>query len=549
APAAARDTARAQHETRAAHDLTSDAVWHLAAHLPVIGSSLHTTGGLAAVADDVTHAALPPLVGVASDVAHGHLRDARGTIDLARVEQAHTALTIAGPHLRAAAAVVAGLPAKPFLSVVGSARTELRREILTLDAQVVNAELVTRVAPAMLGAGGLRRYLVVLQNPAEARGTGGLAGTYAVLTADHGHLHLESVGSDDDIVSHPDTPVPGLPADFTDRWGAFSAGGYWTSANLTPHFPYAAQVWEGLWDEQHPGRPVDGIIATDPVEAGAILGATGPVTLPDGTVLHGGPDGGDVPAYVESALYARYGTPEQQPERKAQLEALVKAAYGRITDASVDARAVLEALGVGATQGRVLVASTHAEEQDLAPTVVGGELPDARGPFAYLSVSNAGGNKMDYYLDRSLSYTADGCGGATRSSTISVTLHNSADADGLSVYVAGRNDAFVDGVAPGMDRVYLTIYAAVGATLQSATLDGRPAGITQGTERGHLALSAYLDIPPGADHTLTVSLVEPTDGTFVLLPPQPLPRPERVETQVQRCLAEPFLRPSGSPVP
>ena len=549
AAAAAGDVARAQRETRAAHALTSDPIWHLAAHLPFIGSSLHTTGGLSAVADDVSRHALPPLVGVATDVANGRLRTADGTIDLGQVDRAHAALAEVAPMLRQAAAVVAGLPAKPFLSVVGSARTQLADEIAKLDAQVTNAELVTRIAPPMLGADGLRRYIVILQNPAEARGTGGLPGTYAVLTADHGKLHLEGVGSDDDIADASARPVTGLPTDFLDRWGAFSAASFWLNANLTPHFPYAAQVWEGLWDNKHPGQPVDGVIATDPVEAGAILGATGPVTLPDGTVLRGGPDGGDVPAYVESTLYQRYGTPALQPQRKAQLEALVRAAYGRITQSNVDARKVLEALGVGATQGRVLVASTHAEENDIAPTVVSGVLPDVPGPFAYLSLDNAGGNKMDYYLDRSLSYSASGCGPSTRSSTITASLTNTAPATGLPVYVAGRDGVFAPGIAPGMDRVYLTIYAAVGATLQRATIDGTSVALTMGTERGHLALSTYLDIPPGASHQLQVTLVEPTDGPVQVPPPQPLPRPERVLVSVQRCLAEPFLAPSSAPGP
>jgi len=47
-----------------------------------------------------------------------------------------------------------------------------------------------------------------------------------------------------------------------------------------------------------------------------------------------------------------------------------------------------------------------------------------------LSIVNDGGNKLDYYLERSLTWTRTGCG-PTRATTVTVTLTNNAPATGL----------------------------------------------------------------------------------------------------------------------
>src|SRR5204863_2790396 len=50
----------------------------------------------------------------------------------------------------------------------------------TFQALVAAREMVQEL-PSFAGQGGERRYLVVAQNPAELRGTGGLWGAYAIL--------------------------------------------------------------------------------------------------------------------------------------------------------------------------------------------------------------------------------------------------------------------------------------------------------------------------------------------------------------------------------
>jgi hypothetical protein len=82
-----------------------------------------------------------------------------------------------------------------------------------------------------------RRYLLLLQDDRQARATGGLVTTHALLTVGAHALSLGSVA----------------PADTS-----------WQAINLTPDFPTVAQTAMELW--RHQGGPaVDGVVAVDDV--------------------------------------------------------------------------------------------------------------------------------------------------------------------------------------------------------------------------------------------------------------------------------------------
>ena len=79
---------------------------------------------------------------------------------------------------RLAAVDLGGVPG-PVASGVGS----LRHQLASLSADLTAVSTAARVMPTCSARTGPRHYLVVFQNNAEARGTGGLVGAYAVVTA------------------------------------------------------------------------------------------------------------------------------------------------------------------------------------------------------------------------------------------------------------------------------------------------------------------------------------------------------------------------------
>src|SRR4028118_1271700 len=72
---------------------------------------------------------------------------------------------------------------------------ELEAKLLDVTSVTDRASKAAELLPPMLGAGGKRTYLVLFQNTAEIRATGGIPGSVATLTADKGALSLKSEGT------------------------------------------------------------------------------------------------------------------------------------------------------------------------------------------------------------------------------------------------------------------------------------------------------------------------------------------------------------------
>lgn len=520
----------ASRDTAAARGLTSDPVWHLDAHLPVLGSSLGTATVVAAQADALA-TALPPLVGVASDLASGALLQG-DRVDLARLETARQAGDDGGRLLERVRTALQAAPADPLVGAVGLARRELLDQVVRAQARLDPAQSALRLLPGMLGGQGRRLYFVALQNTAEARGTGGLIGTWALVQADSGRVSLVRAGSDAELQPPFPRPVTEVSPDFTRRWRPFQADTDWRNAGASPHFPWTAQVLRAMWQQRF-GQHLDGVIALDPTAAGYVLSTSGPARLPDGSTISG--DG--LSTFVESTLYDRFPTTAQAPARQGLLSRLVTQVFSDLTHPR-DPRALIAALGRGVSERRLLLESgIPAEQALLESTGVAGVLSDAPGPFTGVVVHNAIGNKMDFYLDRTLRWTARGCppSGASRTVTTELTLHDDAPSRRLPPYVSAAAAPSQSGRPAGSNRSWVSVYGSLGATATSARLDGRDVAVVTQTERGHPVVALYVDLDPGQRRRLVVTWADPATGPPAAPLLQPLVRPASVQVDLPAC--------------
>jgi hypothetical protein len=529
-----------QADTRRARALTSGPVWRAAARIPLLGRTPGTVSDIASSADAVLRDALPlalhalgPLAPAAPSVASPESGDTdRPVLDLPAVAAAAPGLREAERRVQRARDALATRPSGLVPGPVARARREVVDE---LDRRLLpvlrGAATAATAAPELLGASGPRRYFLALQNTAEARGSGGLPGVYAVLVADRGRLRLERVGSDRDL-QEPVGERVGSTQEHTRRYATFAAGSAWLNANLGPHFPDAARIWSQLWQRQS-GQRVDGVLALDPAVLDHLLTATGPVPLPDGTVL----SAGDAVPLTLSRAYALHD--DDHLQRKAFLVGLVPAVLERLQAADVPAASLGRALLSAVGEGRVRLYSRHADEQRLLESsALGGALPAGPQPFAMAVVNNAFGNKLDYYLDRRVDYTLGPCTGGTRNSRVVVRLRNSAPLS-LGDYVTGRiEDARRGQVHPyAHHRLLVSVFTTRGARLAGATLDGRTTSLRRSTERGHPVFDTYLELPRGAGRTLVLDLEEPVRREPALLLRQPLVRPQDGDVEASPCRA------------
>ena len=237
---------------------------------------------------------------------------------------------------------------------------------------------------------------------------------------------------------------------------------------------------------------------------------------------------------TESQNYARFTDDKQ---RKAYLQAIAGAVVAKTTSGGgTSTTGLLTALGRAAGEGRLAVYSgVPGEQQVLAGTPLGRLVPDTPAPYAGLVVNNVAGNKLDYYLGRSINYSAGDCSGPTRTSTVTVTLHNGAPTSGLPDYVTTRFDRGPG--APGTARSRVSLYATAGAQLTSVTVDGVPTTAAAAAELGHPVFTVNLLSPPSGTQVLQFQLIEPTAAGAAQVPVQPLVLPMDVRVDVPDCAA------------
>lgn len=529
--AAAAARSAAGHADRA-HRLTTGPAWYMAARLPFLGAPLETVRGTAKTVDRLAGDVLPAVVRTAGELTAAATADGRH-LNLAALREAAPDLDRAAHQVSTALTETRATPEDTWLSPVDQARAQLLGGLEKLTPAVKNTALGARLLPSMLGEDGPRRYLLVFQNPAEARGTGGLPGAYAVLRADRGELALTEFGRDTDMQGA--RPKVDLGAEFAALYQRADSVNTWPNSNMSPHFPYAARIWSAAWQNKS-GKRVDGVLSLDPSVLSRLLAAAGPAKTADGTVI----TAGNVVDLSERVNYVLYPDPVK---RKAFLMDVARAAAERLLTAAEDpARRTALLLGLYevVADGRMTAWSAAADEQKALETLpVGGSLPQDPEPYAGLVVNNAAGTKLDYYLDRSLDWRPGRCTPDGREVTVKAVLTNRAPSSGLPSYVTARLDKPRHGTRHGDNRLLVSYFATAGARLAEATVDGRRTMLSRGTERGHPVWTFDIELPAGTSRTLTLRLLDPAASHTPTVFHQQLPRPLRATVHpVEPCTEE-----------
>lgn len=509
------DAARSHAQT--ARDATHSLPWNIASVVPWLGSPFKTGQQIADVVLGLAADVLQPSAHAGAALSPDRLLQGnRVDVQLLRdQEPALSEIAVAATRLDSDAKAISD-PA--YLSVIKDARSQLQGQTSEIAALLENTALAARLAPTMLGADGPRTYFMAFQTNAEARGTGGLLGGFGVLRFDNGTATVDDLGPNTELLK-ASTSID-LGPEFAGQYGYTNPFTDFRNSNLSSHFPYAAQIWKSMWAEQS-GTTVDGVIAIDPIALSYILGAVGPVTMPDGETV----TKDNVVQLTESTAYARF--PTDQTARKQYLQDIANQVVQKMTSEKAKSpRALLDALGKAVSERRIAVwSSDPAAQTVLERTPLAHVIPDDPAPYAEVVVNNLGGNKMDYYLERKIEYAADGCADDTRMSTVTVQLKNAVPDSPLPDYVAGAgglNPEIPISVPSGTMVSSVKLLATRGAKLVSAVANNQKVQVYTSTERGHPSFEVQVAIPPGKSGVLIFRLSEPTSPGAARVPIQPL---------------------------
>ncbi|MGH1523740.1 DUF4012 domain-containing protein [Leifsonia sp. L25] len=498
---AASAAADLQKHAHAAMSLTSDPVWQLAQGIPWAGANLSAVSTVSRATDTVASDVIKPLVSIAGAVDPRTLRLAGGRLDLAPIVAAQPVMARAETAFDSARTDIGSIDRSSVISPIGSAVAKMRSLMSEVAPDLQAVGNTVRLLPGMLGADGPRSYLIVAQNPAELRATGGLIGSIALVNADKGAATLSTEVAGTSIGPWP-TPVSDVPAATSGLYGPL-VGRYLQDVNYTPDFPLAARTAAAMWVRTH-GGAVDGVITVDPVVLSAMLKATGPVALPTGDVLT---SANAVPLLL-SGIYARY--PDAPQKQDAFFTKAASAVFDRVMG-GVDGTALVKALAASGTSNRIQIWSSHPSEQSiLQTTTLAGALPVSTPETAALGVyfNDATGSKMDYYLRTSVAAGAAVCRADGKvTSMLEVTLTNSAPANAATALPAYVTGAGSYGVPPGDIKTRIAFYGPDQGLLASVKSKGADIPSIAGTDGGRPVAVVEVQLVPGESKTVDVEFL------------------------------------------
>jgi UDP-N-acetylmuramyl pentapeptide phosphotransferase/UDP-N-acetylglucosamine-1-phosphate transferase len=487
--------------TRARDKLASPLVFG-SLGVPFVASNVRAARALADIGTDLANAGESLTTAVhpeALEVVGGRLPLDEVTRITPELERGAAALTAALQRLNA-------VRDDPYLAApVRDAVNKVHEQLVQAEGEARRAAAAAKLAPAIFGGDGPRRYLLVVQNNAESRATGGFIGSYGVITAENGKLDVGDLLRtgiwNNAIALHDPTPPLVAPADYFRRYNQFSPVTTLQNVNLSPDFPSVTDVLLNLAPQAGVGE-VDGVMSVDPIGLAALLTLTGPVTV------NGWPTPISDLDVVSVTLRDAYAKFAETPERADFLGDVAQAAVDRATSGTLGRPAnIAQVLGAAAHEGHIILGFARPEEQRLAVQL---GIAEKMGPIASdavaVTTSNAGGNKIDYYLQRTVEYHAhvepnEHATEATVSGDLVVDLDNQAPSSGLPQIVIGPFDKRF---AAGDNVSLVSLYSPLG--FLSAAIDKQATNVSPGRERGRNVYSVYSSIPAEATEKISAKL-------------------------------------------
>lgn len=523
---AAGTLAQVQEHAQVGRDHTRGPQWSAAAVLPWVGPNVEAIRVVADVLDDLSSTAMPGLMDAAAAIEPDALAPAGGLVDTASLADVGPTVTAANEAVAAATERLDAVDDTALWGPVAEPFAQVRDEVAAVAATTATASRAAELLPVMLGVGEPRDYLLVVQDNAELRATGGVPRELALLHAEGGVVTITQTASAASLAGSG-TPVLPLTESESLLFGPDLAADV-RNATVTPDFPRSAEIMATMW-AQRAGAGVDGVISVDPGAMALLLDDTGPVPIAPGPMADA--LGGQLTAdnVQQAMLNTVYLTLPDAAARDAFFAEAVTSVLGAFLSGQGEPAAAVDALAEAARQGRLMVWSAHPDEQGLlGGTVLSGALAGEAGTSPVIGVYLNDGTqaKLGYYLQSQVSLEEAECrADGTRLLTLTVTLTNTLTADvvpGLPGYVTGAGGA----VTPGEVVTGVRLYASSGGELTGVQVAGEDGG-EAGLHDDLATVEEVVRLAPGASTTITAQVTTgPGVGGPALLRTTPMARGE-----------------------
>lgn len=485
-----------------AEERTSGLRWSILTHTPVIGDDARGVRAAATAVSDLSEA-LAPVAQRATDL--DALLPEGGRVALEAVTELQQPVNQAAQALEAADARLQAEDSRGYVDQFRARYDELARLVGDAAAAMDAASVAVDLMPLALGAEDSQRYLLVFQNNAEIRATGGLPGALSLLNADDGRISLGRQVAASSF-GERSTPLPITKDEeevFTDYLGR-----YMLDANFTPVFPRTAELMKERWEEMHP-EGLDGVISLDAVAISYLLEATGPLSV----------DGYDLTAdnavdVLINQIYIDRPDPQAQD---AFFRQVVSTMFGRILQGDLGRpRELLAALVRGGNEHRIY---THFFDEGAQGLIEGRSIagepatPDGGAERIDVTLNSGTASKMSYYLDYDVRVSSPMCSNGVESAHVTARLRSTAPLDAatsLPPYLSGTGR---NGVAPGKQLVEVRLFTPSGGAVREFSINGKDFKPGKSPLGDRATTTAYIFLEPEQTAEVTWQVTAPpVDG-------------------------------------
>lgn len=514
---AARTLEQVQEHADRARASTHGLHWSAAAALPWVGPNVEAVQAAADVVHQLATSALPTLMDATDIVDPASLAPVDGRVDIEALRAAAPTVTAADDVVAAAMKRLDDVEVDQLWSPVAGPFTELHDKVGQIAATTATASRTVQLLPSMLGADGPRDYVLVIQDNAELRATGGVPRELALLHTEGGVVTVSEARPASSLGTSG-APVLPLTESESMVFGPALAADV-RATTVTPDFPRSAEIIAAMW-AQRGGGDVDGVISVDPGVLALLLDDTGPVPVSAGPMADA-LDGALTSENVEKAMVNTvYLTLPDAAARDSFFAEVVTSVLGAFLAGAGERAAALDALAEGARQGRLMVWSAHQAEQDLLTgTVLSGGLSGHAGasPVVGVFLNDETQAKLGYYLDVQVAVEDTECGqGGPRVMSVTITLTNTLAPEAIATlpsYVTGLTGI----VPPGEVLTGVRVFAPTGGDVAALGLQGQD----EASSVVHDALSTgevLVQLAPGASQTISAQIAVPAEleGPVVL---------------------------------
>ncbi|MBS4753299.1 DUF4012 domain-containing protein [Nocardioides sp. zg-ZUI104] len=489
-----RELAELQKTSSSAAARTSGSTWSILTQIPLLGDDAEGIEVASNVLDVLAREGIQPLAD-ASD-RFEELLPRSGGVDITAVQAMAEPTSAAYRAFAEADAALSGVEVTGFVSTLATRFAELQAKVSSAASSLKSAEVATSILPQMLGAEGPKHHLLIFQNNAEVRATGGLAGAASLVEARDGKVNLRNhvAGSEFGETSRPVLP---LDKSEQDLYGDV-LGTYFLNAGMTPDVSRASELLKERWEQRYPRRRLDGVLLVDAVTISYMLEATGPINVGGRTL-----DAKNVVDELLHNVYLRLPSNEAQDRFFAEV---TRAAFVRFSNGVENPESLITSLVRAVQERRLFVHSFDPEirERLAGSDISGGLEADPRGsnPSIVVTLNDTTGAKMSYFLRYDLDVTPTSCVGGIQSYSVKARMRSTAprDAASLPAYITGDGKY---GVPPGSQIVTVRIYSSPGGKIGKLYVNGARGDLVSGPQAGRIVGTTYIQLDPGQTVDLT----------------------------------------------